>query len=117
MLRPYPSARYLDVAAEFPDEWTAFLETDAVDLYLPMTPDYVPGMVGRQITGVLAQYQLEGDGDVRFLLNGDQALTLDEGRLVSTPGLVLNGLTLVCVGDKSLLADVGLILTYRAAVQ
>ena len=74
-------------------------------------------MVGRQITGVLAQYQLAGEGDVRFLLNGDQALALDEGRLVSTPGLVLNGLTLVCEGDKSLLADVSLILTYRAAAQ
>jgi hypothetical protein len=117
MLRPYPSARHIDVAAEFPDEWTAFLETDAADMYLPITPEYLPGMVGRQITGVYAQYVRTNEGTVRFLLNGDRTLALDDGRLLRTPGLVLNGWTLVCEGDKSLLADLGLILTYRAAAQ
>jgi hypothetical protein len=117
MLRPYPSARYLDLAAEFPDEWAAFLESDARDLYLPITPEYLPGMAGRQITGVCARYERSRDGEVRFLLNGDRGLALDDGRLLRTPGLALGGWTLLCEGDKSSLANLGLILTYRAGAQ
>lgn len=42
-------------------------------------------MIGRAVTGVYALYSPAGSG--RFLLNGDQRLALDEGKLVPTPGL------------------------------
>jgi hypothetical protein len=117
MLRPYPSARYLDVGTEFEQEWAEFLDSDSPDLSLPVTPDHLPGMVGRQITGIYARYELAGDGEARFLLNGDKQLALDDGRLLRTPGLATGGWTLVFEGDKSILANLGLILTYRASAQ
>ena len=115
MLRPYPSARYFDVAAEFPDEWASFVEGESTQLYLPITPDHLPGMVGRQITGVYARYELAWAGEARFLLNGDKSLALEDGRLLRTPGLTVDGWTLLFEGDKSVLANLGLILTYRAS--
>jgi hypothetical protein len=115
MLRPYPSGRYLDVATEFEQEWTEFLDSDSAELSLPITPAHLPGMVGRQITGVYARY--EPAGEARFLLNGDPRFPLDDGRLLRTPGLAAGGWTLVLDGDKSALGNLGLILTYRASAQ
>jgi hypothetical protein len=117
MLRPYPTARYFDVAAEFPDDWAAFIEGDSNQLSLPVTPNDLPGMIGRQITGVYARYELFADGEATFLLNGDKRFTLDDGKLLSTPGLTTGGWTLLFEGDKTILANLGLILTYRASAQ
>jgi hypothetical protein len=74
-------------------------------------------MIGRQITGVYARYELAGGGEARFLLNGDQHLALDDGKLLRTPGLTAGGWTLICEGDKNVLTNLGLILTYRAGAQ
>jgi hypothetical protein len=117
MLRPYPSARYFDVANEFQQEWTEFIEGDSARLTLPITPDHLPGIVGRQITGVYARYELAGGGEARFLLNGDKRLALDDGKLLRTPGLSTGGWTLLFEGDKAILTDLGLILTYRAGAR
>ncbi|MFC4118573.1 hemopexin repeat-containing protein [Nonomuraea zeae] len=119
MLRPYPAARFLDLATAFPQLWTDFVEGDADRLTLPLTREMFPGMVGRQITGVYPRYELTGDTPVRFLLNGDRQFALDEGRLLPTPGLAVGGAgwTLVLEGDKAELAGAGLVLTYRAGVQ
>ncbi|GII59256.1 hypothetical protein Pth03_76450 [Planotetraspora thailandica] len=112
MLKPYPAARYLDVAASFPDEWEAFLSGDDDALVLPITADLLPGLSGRQITGVYAHY--EADSAVRFLLNGDSRLPLTEGRVLRTPGLTVRDWSLVLDGDKSGLSGFALILSYRA---
>ncbi|TDV57265.1 hemopexin repeat-containing protein [Actinophytocola oryzae] len=117
MLRPYPTARYFDVAEEFPDEWEAFVDGDSTQLDLPITPDQLPGLAGRQITGVLARYERAGEGEAEFLLNGDKRLALADGTLLRTPGLTTGGWTLVFSGDKSVLTNLGLVITYRASVR
>jgi hypothetical protein len=115
MLRPYPAACYLDVATEFPDAWTEFMESDTTELTLYVWPEQLPAIAGRQITGALATY--DSTGDARFLVNGNDRLALDGGKLVRTPGLTTGDLVLVFEGDKSALTGVGLILTYRATAQ
>jgi hypothetical protein len=116
MLKPYPAARFFDVASDFPDAWSQFQSNGADGLILPITPDLFPGMSGRQITGVYAKYQLADGGSARFLVGGDKRLALTDGTLIRTPGLSLgtNGWALQLDGDKSALNDVGLVLTYRA---
>ncbi|MET0236550.1 MAG: hemopexin repeat-containing protein [Kibdelosporangium sp.] len=114
MLRPSPSARYLDVAAEFPQQWTEFADGDSTRLSLPIAARHLPGIVGRQITGVVARYELAGEGTSRFLLNGDSRLALDDGKPLRTPGLSTGDWSLTHEGDKGVLANLGLILTYRA---
>jgi Tc toxin complex TcA C-terminal TcB-binding domain/Neuraminidase-like domain/Hemopexin/Salmonella virulence plasmid 28.1kDa A protein len=117
MLRPYPTARYFDVANEFPDDWAAFVDGDSDELHLYVTPDLLPGLTGRQVTGVLATYELTEQGAARFLVNGNDRMALDGGKLVRTPGLALGDLLLTFEGDKSVLANLGLILTYRASAR
>lgn len=111
MLKPFPSARFFDVATDFPDAWAAFTDSGTLDLSL--TPDLLPGISGRQITGLFASY---GGAAVTLLLNGDRRLALTEGKLLKTPGLNVGGppWTFVAEGDTSSLAAVGLIVAYRA---
>ncbi|WP_439657618.1 hemopexin repeat-containing protein [Lentzea sp. HUAS TT2] len=115
MLRPRPAARYLDVATEFPNEWAAFTGGDTDRLPLPITPGHLPGITGRQITGVHATYGLATATPARFLLNGDTRLALDNGQLLNTPGLTTGDWTLVHEGGP--VTGLGLILTYRAGAQ
>jgi hypothetical protein len=117
MLKPYPAARYFDVATDFPDAWSEFQSNGGDGLVLPLTPDLFPDMSGRQVTGVYAKYQLADGGSARFLLGSDKRLALTDGTLVRTPGLSLgaNGWILRLEGDKTALNDLGLVLTYRAA--
>jgi hypothetical protein len=117
MLRPYPSARYFQVAAEFGQEWYDFVEGDSDQLVLPIDARLLPGITGRQITGVYARYQRATDGEARFLLNGEKRLALEDGKLLATPGLATGRWTLVFEGDKAAVTDLGLILTYRASAQ
>ncbi|MGW4963484.1 Tc toxin subunit A-related protein [Nonomuraea sp. NPDC004186] len=114
MLKPYATARYCDIPAEFPEEWSTFVDGSDDTLTLPFTPDMFPGMTGRAITGVYALYSPAGDGSARFLLNGERRLTLNEGKLLPTPGLTAGTWRLVLEGDKSALEGLGLILSYRA---
>ncbi|NUT41666.1 MAG: hypothetical protein HOV86_16940 [Thermoactinospora sp.] len=111
MLKPYATARYCDVAAEFPDEWSAFAEGEDGTLTLPLTADLFPGIVGRAVTGVYALYT---GGSGRFLLHGEARLALTEGKLLPTPGLAAGTWDLVYEGDRSTLEGVKLILAYRA---
>jgi hypothetical protein len=119
MLKPYPAARFFDVATDFPDAWAEFQSNGADGLVLPLTPDLFPGMSGRQITGIYTRYQLGNGSTVRFLLGGDKRLALTDGKLLQTPGLSVGGpgWSLVLEGDKRALTDVGLVLAYRAGVQ
>ncbi|WP_326558464.1 hemopexin repeat-containing protein [Micromonospora sp. NBC_01796] len=118
LLKPYPASRYLDVAAEFPQEWERFLGGEDRWVILPLTPDWFPGMSGRQVTGIYAAYAYEEGGSARFLLNDNRNLPLADGRLLPTPGLTLpadgSGLSLALDGDPAELANLVLIVNYRA---
>ncbi|MEU5864636.1 hemopexin repeat-containing protein [Nonomuraea sp. NPDC047529] len=117
MLKPYPAARFVDVATEFPERWAAFTEGSEDVLTLPFTAGMFPGMIGRQITGVYAAYP--PGTSARLLINGDRRLALDDGKLLPTPGLLVGGpgWPLAVEGDRTTLGGVGLVLTYRAGVR
>lgn len=119
MLKPYPAARYLDVAREFAEEWEEFKANGDQSLTLPVTPALFPHIKGHQINSVYPKYDLTNGGEARFTLNG---LALNDGKLLPTPGLTVNGPTgggwkLQLDGDKNALADLGLVLTYQAGAQ
>ncbi|GAB2824157.1 hypothetical protein GCM10022221_22750 [Actinocorallia aurea] len=115
LLKPYPSAVFVDVATAFPEEWEEFTAGDGKELLLPVTPDLFPGMSGRQVTGIVAQYGTPG-GEGRFLLHGDPSLALTAGRLVQTPGLNADNRPwrLTANGDPAALDGFALVLLYRA---
>ena len=117
MLKPYPAARYIDIAGEFADAWAEFTQSEDGVLTLPLTADMFEGISGTQITGVYATFETEGTA--RFLIDGDRNRTLEAGKLLQAPGLNVGGTpwTLVFDGDRWALGNAGLILTYRASTR
>jgi hypothetical protein len=120
MLKPYPAARFFDVAREFPEQWEAFLGDEAGRLVLPLIPELFPGMASRQISAIHAAYET-ADRATRLVLNGTQNVPLDGGTTTATPGLSIggdaaSGLTFVLDGDRQALYNVGLVLSYQAAL-
>ncbi|MBO3748340.1 hypothetical protein J5X84_19880 [Streptosporangiaceae bacterium NEAU-GS5] len=108
MLQPYDTARFIDVAAEFPEEWEEFTDT----LTLEVTPDMLPDLHTPQITGIYPTYDLTAPGAAQFSLGGN---ALADGRLLPTPGLSITGpLQLTFSGDRSDLLGLKLALLYRA---
>jgi len=121
MIKPSPAARFVDVAAEFPDEWQEFVDGDATALELPISSGMFPGMTNRDITGIYPTYDLAGRAVAQLVLAGERPIRLEPGRLLPTPGLRVsaNGAgpwSFTVEGDKSALLDVGLVLTYKAGV-
>jgi hypothetical protein len=118
MLKPYPAARFFDVATEFPYQWQEFMEGDGNELSLPVTSDMLPGLTGRQITGIYPHYGTANGTSPRLTLNGDRSMALTEGKLLLTPDLRVDGKgwTFVLDGDKEALTGLGLVLAYRSAV-
>jgi Tc toxin complex TcA C-terminal TcB-binding domain/Neuraminidase-like domain/Hemopexin len=117
MLKPYATARYVDVAREFPDEWAAFLA--GADLALPLAPELFPGMSSRRIGAVLAAYQRAGADGARLVLAG---APLPDQTLVQTPDLTIGAggtppVSFTADGERASLVDVGLVLTYQARVR
>ncbi|MFL5909959.1 MAG: hemopexin repeat-containing protein [Gaiellaceae bacterium] len=121
MLKPYPAARYIDVARDFPEQWEAFLADGEGELALPLTPDMFPGMSSRRIEAVYPAYDRANGGNTRLVLNGTQNLTLADGTVLPTPGLTIGTdpsapITFRVDGAKEDLLDVGLVLAYQATV-
>jgi hypothetical protein len=122
LLKPYPAARYIDVARDFPEEWEAFLADGGTELALPLTPDMFPGMSGRRIDAVYPAYERAGAGATRLVLNGAQNLALADGTVLPTPGLTIGAdpsapITFRVEGAKEDLVDVGLVFAYQAAAR
>ncbi|WP_285584997.1 hemopexin repeat-containing protein [Herbidospora sp. NBRC 101105] len=109
MRKPYAAARYVDVAGEFASEWEEF--TGGGDLVLPLTPEMFPDIVGVQLTGLYARYELADWGSARLLRGGQ---VVNDGTMLRIPGLRAEELTFTADGDREALVNVGLILTYRA---
>jgi hypothetical protein len=121
MMKPYAAALFLDVAAEFPDEWAQFQDSDDTELVLPITTAMFPGIAGRDVTAIYPTYDLVNGDAAQLVLDGDRPLPLDPGRLLPTPGLRVSadggtGWAFTVEGEKDALADVGLVLMYKAGV-
>jgi Tc toxin complex TcA C-terminal TcB-binding domain/Neuraminidase-like domain/Salmonella virulence plasmid 28.1kDa A protein/Hemopexin len=119
MLKPYPAARFFDLARDFPDAWSEFLGDGSTELALPLTPDLFPGMASRQIGAIYPSYQLAGPGAAHLVIAG---LPLADGQPLPTPGLAIGAdpstpVVFTVDGDKQSLADVSLVLSYQAQVQ
>jgi Tc toxin complex TcA C-terminal TcB-binding domain/Neuraminidase-like domain/Hemopexin len=120
MLKPYPTFRYVDVAAEFPDAWAEFLGGDGNELVLPFSADMFPNMASRQITAIYTRFDVADGSGARMVLNGNPDWTLDDGRV-----LVANRLSVssqgsdwrfALTGDKAALMNINLALGYKANV-
>jgi hypothetical protein len=121
LLKPYPTFRYLNVAAEFPDQWAEFQDGDGDELVLPISAAMFPNMVGRQITAIYSRFELSERTGVSLVLNGDADMTLEDGKVlaVNRLGVTRQGADwrLAVHGDKSALTNVNLALGYKADVQ
>ncbi|NUP65612.1 MAG: hypothetical protein HOW71_25960 [Nonomuraea sp.] len=108
LLQPYDAARFIDVAAEFPEQWESFTDT----LTLPLSPALLPDLYNPQITGIYPVYDAGTTGAAQFAVHGNP---LVDGRLLPTPGLPATApLVLTFTGDRSALAGLRLALLYRA---
>ena len=88
MLKPYPAARYVDVAAEFPDDWAQFLDGDDSELVLPFSADMFPGMASRADHGDLPDLRpRERRRGAARPRRRPTAPAGPVGRLLPTPGL------------------------------
>jgi hypothetical protein len=116
LLRPRRAARFFDVAREFPQQWADF-QNGSDRLVLPLSTDMFPGMVGRQVTGVLPAYEPVDGGTAQLVLGGDPAMVLRSAQLLPTPGHAVrdgSAWEFTVDGDKTRLGNVGLVLTYQA---
>jgi Tc toxin complex TcA C-terminal TcB-binding domain/Neuraminidase-like domain/Hemopexin len=120
LLKPYPTARFFDLAQEFPDQWAAFIDGETDELVIPLSRDLFPNMGSGKISGIFAHYDLAAPGSVSMVLNGDNALILKEGKFLPTNGLSISGRgvewMLTVSGDKQIINNVGLVLGYKATV-
>ncbi len=120
LLKPYPTARLIDVAQEFPEEWAAFLQEDDDDLVLPISRELFPNMSSSKIAGIFVSYDLAAPGNVSMVLNRDKNLTLKQGKFLQTTGLSISSRgsdwTFTVNGDKEIINNIGLVLSYKASV-
>jgi hypothetical protein len=120
LLKPYPTARFFDVAQEFPDAWAAFLQDSHNEFALPMSRDLFHNMSSGKITGIFARYDSDEPAAISIVLNGDKNLTLKDGKFLPTPGLSISSRGVVWVltiqGNKQTLRNINLVLGYQAAV-
>ncbi len=80
--KPYAAARFVDVAGEFAEEWEAFV--NGGDLVVPLSPDMFQDIVGVQLTGLYARYELADWGSARLLRGGQ---VVNDGTMLHIPGL------------------------------
>jgi hypothetical protein len=121
MLKPYPTFRYVDVAAEFPDAWAEFLGGDGNELVLPFSADMFPSMAARQITAIYTRFDVADGSAVRMVLNGNPDWTLDDGRVLATNRLSVSSQgsdwRFALTGDTTTLVNINLALGYKANVE
>ena len=120
LLKPYQTARFFDMAYDFPDEWAAFLEGDSDELVLPFTRDLFPNMGSSKISGIFTKYELSEPDDVSMTLNHNDQWTLEDGKYLPASGLTISSRgsdwVFTIDGDKQNLVNINLVLGYKATV-
>jgi hypothetical protein len=118
LLKPYPTAIMVNMAEVFPNEWYAFIHDDTEDLALTITRDMFPNMSGSKISALYTAYQYEGEGKATLQLN--DSLDLKHNKLLPEPGLSIGSKgsdwTFKAKGNKKALANMVMVLTYKATV-
>ncbi|MFT5838529.1 MAG: hypothetical protein ACI9UT_001022 [Flavobacteriales bacterium] len=121
LLKPYDTAVYMDIAQTFPSEFFAYVNDEIDEMRVHISKHMFPNMSGSKITGVLPQFEVDGEGSVSIVMNDDTSLTLRDNKL-----LLINSLTVgpqgadwsfTVKGNKANLVNVGLVFTYRADVE
>ena len=120
MLKPYTAFQYFDIANDFPDAWEAFLFSEDNELVLSMTRDLFPNISSSKIIGVFTRYELLEPSAVSMVLNGDEALILQDGKFLPTNGLSISTQgaewAFVLKGNKTILNNMSLVFSYKASV-
>jgi hypothetical protein len=120
LLKPYSTYRFVDVAAEFPEAWEAFLDSDDDEFVLTFSADMFPAMASRQIPEIYTWFDVAGSEEVTMVLNGDPDRTLENGKVLITDRLSVSSQgsdwRFTLNGDKSALSNINLALSYKATV-
>lgn len=120
MLKPYPTAVYINMAETFPQEWQAFISGETEDLNIQVTREMLPNLSGSKITGLVPHYDMQGEGQVSLIMNEDDDLTLKHGKFNEGKGLMIrsSGATwnFKAKGNKKSLSNLGLVVMYKAVV-
>lgn len=121
MLKPHPTTFLLDFALTYPDSWEEFLTNEEEEFTVEVSRDMFPHMVGGKITSIYTHLDQFEKGRAEFILNDDEEMSLQHGRLVSPSGLSISsrGLdwTFAFEGEKEQLMNLTLVLGYRASVK
>lgn len=88
MLKPYPAAIFLDIAATFPGEWGVFLNDETDDLEITVTRDLFPNMSGSKANSAFTAYEYYDQGKATLKLNGE--IDLNPNQFIASPGLTIS---------------------------
>jgi len=120
MLKPYPTAVYINMAEAFPKEWQAFISGETEGIAIQVKREMLPNLSGSKITGLVPHYELKGEGQVSLIMNDDTDLTLKHGKYNEANGLTIRstGATwnFKAKGNKNSLSNLGLVVMYKAEV-
>ncbi|WP_293116023.1 hemopexin repeat-containing protein [Moorena sp. SIO4G3] len=120
MLKPYPTAVYINMAETFPQEWQAFISGETEELDIMVKREMLPNISGSKITGLVPHYEMQGEGQVSLIMNDDSDLTLKHGKFNEANGLMIRSSgaswNFKAKGDKKSLSNLGLVVMYKAVV-
>lgn len=120
LLKPVDTLRCFDLTYDFAAQWKAFLEGPDEVFEMQLHPAQFPNMASGRIRAIYARYQTDAAGAPSFVLDLGQQLELPDGKTVDTSGLTVRAagttLRLKLNGDKSMLKNVYLLMSYKAGV-
>lgn len=120
LLKPFDTAVLIRVGETFSSEWNTWLRGTEPTLTLPLTRELLPAMSNSRVAGIYTRYDLNASGQATFSINGDSSLSLKDGKYLETPALSIasqgTALSLAFKGNRSLIKDLLLVLSYKAKV-
>jgi hypothetical protein len=107
-----------DLKTDFKDLFEAFLANTENVLELPLYTDYFPSMASGRIRAIFTRYETATPGAASFVIDMGQQLALPNAKTVDTTGLTVRArgtaLRLRVKGDKTLLGNAYLVMSYKA---